>query len=37
MKRLLIIVGLIVLAAALVFFNQGVKKSAVPDKCTSRP
>ncbi len=32
MKRLLIVVGLIVLAAALVFLNQGLKKSAVPDK-----
>ena len=32
MKRLLIIVGLVLLGGALVFLNQGVRKSAVPDK-----
>ena len=31
MKRVLIIAGLVFLAAALVFLNQGLKKSAVPD------
>lgn len=31
MNRLLIIAGLILLATALVFLNQGVRKSAVPD------
>lgn len=32
MKRLLIIVGLILLGGALVFLNQGVRKSAMPDQ-----
>ena len=32
MKRLLVIVGLIFLGGALVFLNQGVRKSAVSDK-----
>lgn len=31
MKRLLVIAGLVVLTAALVFLNQGMKKTAVPD------
>lgn len=31
MKRVLIIAGLVFLAATLVFLNQGLKKSAVPD------
>jgi len=31
-KRLLVVGGLIFLAAALVFLNQGLKKSAVPDR-----
>lgn len=31
MKRGLVVAGLILLAAALVFLNQGLKKSAVPD------
>jgi hypothetical protein len=32
MKRGLIVAGLVLLAAALVFFNQGLKKSAVSDE-----
>lgn len=32
MKRLLVLGGLIFLAAALVFLNQGLKKLAVPDR-----
>lgn len=32
MKRGLLVVGLILLAVALVFLNQGLKKSAVPDR-----
>lgn len=31
MKRVFLIVGLVLLGGALVFFNQGVKKSATPD------
>ncbi len=37
MKRWLVFAGIIVLAAALVFFNQGLKKSAAPDEDEQAP